>query len=381
MPRGPRFIAVLIAVLALLHGLPWLVLVASPGWSTAVTVIGSAVFLFAAIGFPFAMMRGHGRHHADRSAVAADAWLGIIWQFFVWSVLGGVATLVLRAFGVHGAARPVAVVVAVVTLGLLALGFQRAMRVPPARELDVVLPRLRPGLDGTRLVVVADTHFGPINRAGWSRRTVAAITALKPDILAHVGDLADGSVDQRREQVAPLATAPATLARVYITGNHEYFSGAAEWIAHMDALGWDVLHNKHIVVERGGDKLIIAGIDDLTAASSGQPGQGADINAALDGVDPALPVLLLAHQPKQVATSVAAGVDLQIAGHTHGGQMWPFHLLVRLDQKYLHGLSRHGDRTQLYVSRGAGFWGPPFRIFAPNELSVLTLRSPEAAGS
>jgi len=380
VPRGPRFIAVLIAVLALLHGVPWWVLVAAPGWPTAVTVVGSAFFLLAAVSFPLAMMRGHGRHHADRLAVAADAWLGVIWQFFVWSVLGGIVGLVLTVSGVNGAGRAVAAVVLVIALGLLVVGFQRAMRVPPARELDVTLPRLRSGLDGTRLVVVADTHFGPINREGWSRRTVAAITALKPDILAHVGDLADGSVDQRRAQVAPLASAPASLARVYITGNHEYFSGAAEWIDHMTELGWDVLHNKHIVVERGGDRLIIAGIDDLTAASSGQPGQGADIAAALDGVDPTLPVLLLAHQPKQVSTSIAAGVDLQIAGHTHGGQMWPFHLLVRLDQKYLHGLSQHGDRTQLYVSRGAGFWGPPFRIFAPNELSVLTLRSPVVAG-
>ena len=135
------------------------------------------------------------------------------------------------------------------------------------------------------------------------------------------------------------------------------------------------MHNRHIVVERGGSRLVVAGVDDRTAESSGRAGHRADHAAALAGADPDLPVLLLAHQPKQVTDAVTHGVDLQISGHTHGGQIWPFHFLVRLDQPVVRGLSRHGVRTQLYTSRGTGFWGPPLRVFAPSEITLLTLRA------
>ena len=155
-------------------------------------------------------------------------------------------------------------------------------------------------------------------------------------------------------------------------------SGAVEWSARMVELGWTVLHNAHVLIHRDGSTLAVAGTDDRTAAASGVPGHRADLRAALTGLDPDIPVLLLAHQPRQVSHAAAAGVDLQLSGHTHGGQIWPFHLIVKAEQGALHGLSRHGERTQLYTSRGSGFWGPPFRIFAPSEITLLTLRSPAA---
>jgi predicted MPP superfamily phosphohydrolase len=228
------------------------------------------------------------------------------------------------------------------------------------------------------VVVLADTHYGPIDRARWSARVADAVNDLEPDIVCHAGDIADGTIDRRREQVAPLGTVRPRLARVYVTGNHEYIGEAQGWLDHMARLGWESLHNRHVIVERGGDRLVLAGVDDRTAASSGLAGHRADIRAALAGAGPDLPVLLVAHQPKQVAQAVTAGVDLQVSGHTHGGQIWPFNYLVRIDQPVVQGLSRHGDRTQLYTSRGAGYWGPPFRIFAPSEISLLILRSPVA---
>ena len=230
------------------------------------------------------------------------------------------------------------------------------------------------------IVLIADTHYGPINRAVWSAKMVAAVNRLDPDVIVHAGDLADGSVERRRAQVAPLETAHGRLARVYITGNHEYFSGAVQWVEHMTALGWTVLHNKHVIVERGGARLAIAGTDDLTAAGSGIPGHRSDLPAALAGVPAGTPVVLVAHQPKEVREAAAAGVDLQLSGHTHGGQIWPFHLIVRVEQGALQGLSRPGPHTQLYTTRGVGFWGPPFRVFAPNEISLLTLRSGAGPG-
>jgi uncharacterized protein len=224
-------------------------------------------------------------------------------------------------------------------------------------------------------VLLTDTHYGPIDRARWSRRVTEVVNTLEPDIVCHTGDIADGSVRQRREQAAPLGAIRARLARAYVTGNHEYFGEAQGWLDHMAELGWDALHNRHLVVRRGDDRLVVAGVDDATAVHSGRPGHKADIAVALAGADPTLPVLLLAHQPKQIDQAVAAGVDIQISGHTHGGQIWPFHLLVKLDQPSVQGLSRHGARTQLYTSRGTGFWGPPLRVFAPSEITLLTLRA------
>ena len=223
--------------------------------------------------------------------------------------------------------------------------------------------------------MITDTHYGPIDRSRWSAAVVARVNELDADIVCHVGDIADGTVDVREHQARPLASVRATSARVYVTGNHEYFSEAQGWLDYMESIGWAALHNRHIVVERGGDRLVVAGVDDATAEASGVRGHGADLDAALAGADDALPVLLLAHQPKQVARASRAGVALQISGHTHGGQIWPFNVLVRLDQPVVQGLSRHGE-TQLYTSRGTGFWGPPFRVFAPSEITLLTLRHP-----
>ena len=209
---------------------------------------------------------------------------------------------------------------------------------------------------------------------------VARVNELGADVVCHVGDIADGTVEVRERRRAPLASVNATSARVYVTGNHEYFSEAA---------GLAGLHGEHRlggsaqparVVERGGDRLVVAGVDDATAKASGVRRTPARISRPRSREPTAhLPVLLLAHQPKQVAHAVRAGVDLQVSGHTHGGQIWPFNFLVRLEQPVVHGLSRHGERTQLYTSRGTGFWGPPFRVFAPSEITLLTLRSPSSS--
>jgi predicted MPP superfamily phosphohydrolase len=373
--------AAIISVLALLHGLPWWLLVWAPHWPAGVTVAFTVVTILAALGFPVAMYLGHGPAERDAAAVAGDTWLGIIWQLFAWSIPGGVALgiAVLAGADPTAAGRVVAIVVLVLVTGLCCWGYVEAMRTPRVRRLEVPLERLGPGLDGLRLVLIADTHYGPIERTRWSRRLAVLVNTLDADVLAHAGDIADGRVPRRVQQAAPLADMQASLGRVYVTGNHEYFSDAPGWVEHMGAQGWTVLHNRHLVVHRGGDDLVLAGIDDATAGRSGVEGHGADLAAALDGVEPGSPVVLLSHQPKTVTAAVAAGVDLQLSGHTHGGQIWPFHLMVRADQKTLHGLTRPGERTWLYTTRGSGFWGPPFRVFAPSEVAVLILRSAPGA--
>ncbi|MDG4833637.1 metallophosphoesterase [Solwaraspora sp. WMMD1047] len=367
-----------ITILGLLFGVPWWTLtLAGADWPVGVVAAGSVAFVTALLAFPVLMALGHGARRLDWAARAGDTLLGVIWVLFVWALLGNVAKLVLAAVGVADPtrSRAVAIGAAAVSAGLLIWGYAEAMRVPRVRRVEVTLDRLGAGLDGLRVVLLTDTHYGPIDRARWSARVVAAVNDLDADVVCHTGDIADGTVAQRLAQSAPLGDVRARFARAYVTGNHEYYGEAEGWLDRMRELGWEALHNRHLVVERGGSRLVVAGVDDITAVHSGRAGHRADHAAALAGADPDAPVLLLAHQPKQIGDAVAHGVDLQLSGHTHGGQMWPFHYLVRLDQPTVQGLSRHGARTQLYTSRGTGFWGPPFRIFAPSEITLLTLRA------
>ncbi|WP_328744158.1 metallophosphoesterase [Streptomyces sp. NBC_00285] len=370
----------------LLWVVPYVVLLhTGQHWPLPVTLVGTALFALGLVGMPLAMMRGHGRRQQDRAAIIGDTLLGAGWILFTWSVLIGV--LLRVALTVAGAgddqdrARVVTWAVLGVTAVLLAWGYAEARRVPRVRRLDVHLPRLGAGLDGLRVALITDTHYGPLDRARWSARVCETVNALEADLVCHTGDIADGTAERRRAQAAPLATVQASRARVYVTGNHEYYSEAQGWVDLMDELGWEPLRNRHLLLERGGDTLVVAGVDDVTAESSGLAGHRAHLAGALDGADPDLPVLLLAHQPKFVDRAAAAGIDLQLSGHTHGGQIWPFHHLVRLDQPAVAGLSHHGPRTLLYTSRGTGFWGPPFRVFAPSEITLLVLRSPHRSTS
>lgn len=366
-----------LAIPAILFGVPWWTLVGAPTAGTGPLFwLGTAVFALGFLALPAAMFLGHGRVQSDIASIVGDTLLGAMWVLFSWSVLGNIAAGVLALAGVGdpGRSRVVAAAVLGVAAALIGWGIVEARRVPRVRTVEVEIPRLGAGLDGLRVVVVTDTHFAALNRLRWSERVVEVVNAQRPDIACHAGDLADGSVARRRTQVDPLGKVEAEFGRFYITGNHEYFGDAPGWIDHMRSIGWQPLHNQHEVVSRGGDRLIVAGIDDPTGV--GLPGHGPDLPAALAGADPAVPVLLLAHQPKQIGDAVAAGVALQISGHTHGGQIWPFHYLVRLDQPVVAGLSRHGAHTQLYTSRGTGFWGPQLRVFAPSEITVLVLRAP-----
>ncbi|MFJ3656472.1 metallophosphoesterase [Streptomyces nigra] len=361
----------------------WVLLHTGQRWPLPVTLTGTALFVLGLVVMPVAMARGHGRRQQDRAAVLGDSLLGGSWVLFTWSVLLGVPLRIALALAGVGEGQDRARIVTWAVLGvtavLLAWGYVEARRVPRVRQVDVRLPRLGAGLDGLRVVLITDTHYGPLDRARWSARVCETVNGLDADVVCHTGDIADGTADRRRAQASPLGTVRASRAKVYVTGNHEYYSEAQGWVDLMDELGWEPLRNRHLLLERGGDTLVVAGVDDVTAQSSGLPGHRADVAEALSGADPDLPVLLLAHQPKFVDRAAAAGVDLQLSGHTHGGQIWPFHHLVRLDQPALAGLSRHGTRTQLYTSRGTGFWGPPFRVFAPSEVTLLVLRSPHAA--
>ncbi|MDG9688369.1 metallophosphoesterase [Streptomyces sp. DH18] len=362
----------------------WVLLHTGQRWPLPVTLIGTALSVIGLAGMPLAMVRGHGRRQQDGAAIVGDTLLGCVWVLFTWSVLLGVLLRLALTVGGVGDGQDRARIVTWAVLGvaavLLARGYAEARRVPRVRRLDVELPRLGAGLDGTRVVLITDTHYGPLDRARWSARVCETVNTLEADLVCHTGDIADGTAERRRAQAVPLGTVRAARARVYVTGNHEYYSEAQGWVDLMGELGWEALRNRHLLLERGGDTLVVAGVDDVTAESSGLVGHRAHLAGALQGADPDHPVLLLAHQPKFIDRAAAHGIDLQLSGHTHGGQIWPFHYLVRLDQPAVAGLSSHGARTLLYTSRGTGFWGPPFRVFAPSEITLLVLRSPRRSG-
>ncbi|MGW8766099.1 metallophosphoesterase [Streptomyces sp. NPDC055815] len=380
LQRLMRYIPLIAPVL--LWSVPcWVLLHTGQHWPLPIAVTGTLLFALGLVAMPLTMVRGHGRRQQDWAAIVGDTLLGSIWVLFTWSVLFGVLLrLALTVAGVgdgQDRARIVTWAVLGLTAVLLGWGYAEARRVPRVRQVDVRLPRLGAGLDGTRVALITDTHYGPLDRARWSARVCETVNSLEADLVCHTGDIADGTAERRLAQAAPLGTVQATRARVYVTGNHEYYSEAQGWVDLMDKLGWEPLRNRHLLLERGGDTLVVAGVDDVTAESSGLAGHRAHLTGALHGADPDLPVLLLAHQPKFIDRAAAHGIDLQLSGHTHGGQIWPFHYLVRLDQPTVAGLTHHGARTQLYTSRGTGFWGPPFRIFAPSEITLLVLRSPQ----
>jgi uncharacterized protein len=332
------------------------------------------------------------RHAAAPLDWVAYSWLGIAFYLFLTLLVLEPVRLLLRRWTrrrrpdvavpedreVIGRriflARGVALTAGAVALGTAGTGAYIANAPPVVRRVPITLPTLDPALDGLRIVTFSDAHLSATYGGRRFERLVEIVNGQRPDVVAIVGDLVDGSVEELREDVAPLADLVSEQGVYFVTGNHEYFVDTRAWLRHLPTLGVQVLHNERVPIRRGTASFDLAGIDDRTAAASGVPGQGADLDAALDGRDDSTPVVLLAHQPVMVEQARAAGVDLQLSGHTHGGQLWPFDYVIRLDQPAVEGWSRYG-RTQLYVTAGAGYWGPPMRVGATPEVTVVELRA------
>ncbi|MFI2778291.1 metallophosphoesterase [Streptomyces sp. ALB3] len=267
-------------------------------------------------------------------------------------------------------ARAVGGAAALAGLGTVGHGTYGVLRGPKVKRITVPLARLPRSAHGFRIAVVSDIHLGPILGSAHTRRIVDTINATRPDLVAVVGDLVDGSVADLGTAAEPLAGLEARHGSYFVTGNHEYFSGAAEWVDHVRELGLHPLENARVEIA-GFD---LAGVNDIAGESEGQ---GPDFARALGDRDRSRASVLLAHQPVVIDDAVEYGVGLQLSGHTHGGQLWPGNLLAELANPTVAGLERYGD-TQLYVSRGAGAWGPPVRVGAPSDITVVELASPQA---
>lgn len=275
--------------------------------------------------------------------------------------------------------RSIALGAGVAAAGVGGYGIARALADPIVRVIPIRIPGLDPRLGGFRITMFADAHLGSIRRKPVMERLVDLVNGTEPDLVAVVGDLIDGSVAELRGDVAPLAGLVAPQGTYFVTGNHEYYSGAREWVEFLPDLGIRVLANERVAIEREGAVFDLAGVNDPTGDDYENQGGGPDFAEALDGRRSDRPVVLLAHQPVTVDRSVEYGVDLQLSGHTHGGQLWPFDYVVDAEQGAVSGLYAIED-TQLYVTDGVGFWGPPMRVGADPELIVIELQPGDSTG-
>jgi hypothetical protein len=238
--------------------------------------------------------------------------------------------------------------------------------------IDVSLKKLPPELDNLRIVQLTDIHIGPILNDKWLQRVVNCVNALNADIIVITGDLVDGSVLELGSHVAPLENLKAKHGVFFVTGNHEYYSGAEEWCSYLQSINIKVLRNSHVSLKIDNSAIDIAGVDDW---SSRHFIDGHNLPKALAGRDKANPVILLAHQPITMHDAAKNNVDFQLSGHTHAGQIWPFNYLVNLQQPISRGLFQYPNSDlQVYVSSGTGFWGPPMRLGTFAEISCVSLR-------
>ncbi len=365
-----RFPRPFLALLALLHAYIGLRLLAP--FPPGIEALGAAflVSLFAVLPKGF-------RPSRDGPRAVLVSWIAA--GFFSWLLvltLARDAALVASLPFLDAAARPAwrhasALAVLLATPAITAVGFFMARRVAPVLDVEVALAGLPRALHGFTIVQISDLHVGPTIKRRFIEGIVARVNRLAPDVVAITGDLVDGSVHELADHTQPLAHLASRHGTYVVTGNHEYYSGVHGWIAELERLGARVLLNEHVVLDHGGAAVALAGVTDYTAHRF-VAAHRSDARAAIAGAPEHAVKVLLAHQPRSAPRAAQAGFHLQLSGHTHGGQFWPWNLLVRLQQPFTAGLHRL-ERMWIYISRGTGYWGPPMRFGIPSEITRIRL--------
>ena len=314
---------------------------------------------------------------ADRLAWAGVLLMGLFSSLFVLTLLrdllGGLAWLLAFAWPMPAWLAPAsALAVPALAVMLTLWGYVNARRTARVVQVDVPIAGLPQALHGFSIAQISDVHVGPTIKRGYLEAIVERINGLQADMVAVTGDLVDGSVEDLGDHVAPLARLSSRHGTYFVTGNHEYYSGAHAWVDELRRLGLRVLMNEHVLLRHGEAALVLAGVADYSAHHF-DASHRSDPHAAIAGVADAAAVrVLLAHQPRSAAAAAAAGFHLQLSGHTHGGQFLPWNFFVRLQQPFTAGLNRW-QQLWVYTSRGTGYWGPPKRLGAPSEITHLRL--------
>lgn len=338
------------------------------GVGTMLAIVGLAISTFLV---PLAML---ARFVVARQALADRlSWLGglAMGLFSSVLVLTVLRDLVLLLANKPSLAEPTAIAVLALAFLFTLVGYVNARRVARVVRVDIPLANLPDELAGFTIVQLSDIHVGPTIKRAYVQAIVDRVNQLDADLVAITGDVVDGSVAQLRTHTAPLGSLRTRHGSYVVTGNHEYYSGATAWMLEFERIGLRGLHNRHVVINHRGARFVLAGVTDYSAAAF-DAAQASDPAAALAGSPRDLPRILLAHQPRSASAAAAAGFDLQLSGHTHGGQFWPWNHFVPLQQPFTAGLHRLG-RLAVYTSRGTGYWGPPKRFGAPSEITVLRL--------
>ncbi len=376
--RPSRFVRNIVVLIALLHIYVGVRLLPSLPIAALGRVLGA---LALCASFTLIIAGARARMMQSTAFAAKLAWAGSLNGGFFSSLAVLTVTrdlflgpaVLLASRGEAGTLETVSAI-AVPLLAVLAtvVGFIDARRRPRVVEVEVPLAGLPPELDGFTIAQISDVHIGPTIKRDFVRGIVDIVNSLHADLIAITGDLVDGSVEQLGVHVEPLSRLRSRHGTYFVTGNHEYYSGAAAWIAELRRLGLQVLLNEHRLLSHAGASLLLAGVTDYSAQQF-DPAQRSDPQAALAGAPADVrPRVLLAHQPRTAAAAADAGFDLQLSGHTHGGQFWPWNLFVRLQQPFTAGLHRLGG-LWVYTSRGSGYWGPPKRLGVPSEISRVRL--------
>jgi uncharacterized protein len=367
--------AVVVSLLALLHAyIGWRVLPDLP-LPLVLQSFGALLLITSFLLVPAGLLSHAFRQPlADRVAWAGLLALGLFSSLLVLTFARDLMlgfSLLLHAHSaalVQWSAAAVPAMAVLVTL----VGFINARRVARVVDVEVPLANLPPALHGFTIAQISDIHVGPTIKRGYLDAIVDAVNALNADLVAITGDLVDGSVRRLAPHTAPLARLSAKHGAYFVTGNHEYYSNAHEWIAEVRRLGLTVLMNEHVVLDHRGASLLLAGVTDFSAHHF-DASHKSDPLAALAGAPAQVAAkILLAHQPRSANAAADAGFDLQLSGHTHGGQFFPWNFFVPMQQPYTAGLHRLRD-LWVYTSRGTGYWGPPKRFGAPSEITRLRL--------
>ena len=315
---------------------------------------------------------------SDLLAWASLTTMGLFSSLFVLTALRDAVALLLWLAGLVGLVHMPGHWLDLSAIGVVALaslvtlvGLYGARKPPRVKTVDIPLKDLPPALHGFKIAQISDMHIGPTIKRPAMKYVVATINKLDVDVVAITGDLVDGNVYELSRHVAPLAGLRSRHGTFFVTGNHEYYSGVQPWLKYLPTLGVRVLLNEHVILLHHHAPIVLAGVTDFSAASY-DTSHRSDVALAITGAPRAAVKVLLAHQPRSAAAAQAAGFDLQISGHTHGGQFLPWNFFVRFQQPFTAGLHRVKNML-IYVSRGTGYWGPPKRFGAPSEITLLRL--------
>ncbi|MEP6503990.1 MAG: metallophosphoesterase [Betaproteobacteria bacterium] len=378
--NGLWVVSVVVHAYVALRLLPaiWAAAGAPSAWLLAALLVVSAVLV------PTPMRRRRGKRtpaqvrRSDMLAWVSLSLMGLFSSLFVLTLVRDGIHLLLVIAGAVGLPRTPehwfdlsAAGVVVVALLVTLAGLFNARRPARVKTVDVPMKDLPPALQGFLIAQISDMHVGPTIKRPTMKHVVSTINRLDVDVVAITGDLVDGNVVELAGHVAPLAALRSRHGTFFVTGNHEYYSGVLPWMKYLQTLGVRILMNEHVILLHHRAPIVLAGVADFSAHQY-EPSHRTDAGMAIAGAPRAAIKILLAHQPRSAAAAETAGFDLQLSGHTHGGQFLPWNFFVRFQQPFTAGLHRVKD-MQIYISRGTGYWGPPKRFGAPSEITLLRL--------